>query len=77
MPIGTAADPFTGTFDGSYHTLSDLEVFDLVESDSVGLFGTAVGATIQKVRLRNSEVFGFENVGALRVPLEPDSPPRR
>ena len=37
-PIGTFADPFSGTFDGNGHTISNL-TFNLPTTDYVGLFG--------------------------------------
>ena len=64
-PVGSAATPFTGSFDGQGHTLSGLNI-QQAGSDNVGLFG-AVGqaGTIRDVGLVGGSVTGGTNVGAL------------
>lgn len=49
-PIGTQEFPYTGTFDGQRHTLSNL-VIDNGEESCTGLFGAVGGATIQNLTL--------------------------
>lgn len=67
-PIGTEAQPFTGTFDGNNKTIGGLYIDGT--ADYVGLFGcigkssTATG-TVQKVTLADSYVRGNENVGGI------------
>ncbi len=61
-PIGSVAEPFTGIFDGSNHSITNLEVTGT--SYRVGLFGQTVGATIKDLRVSgNVEGRGF--VGGL------------
>ncbi len=63
-PVGNAATPFTGTFDGRGHTLSDLHVSTSNAGD-VGLFGVVDGGTIRNVTLDDVVVSGTGDVGAV------------
>ncbi len=64
-PIGTSADPFTGTFEGLGHTISDLTIYRPTTS-YVGLIGKS-GKTgvIRDVGLIGGSVSGSGYVGAL------------
>ncbi|WP_076591420.1 GLUG motif-containing protein [Herminiimonas arsenitoxidans] len=59
-PIGT----FGGVFDGLGHVIRNLTINQSTQS-SVGLFGSAVGATIRNVGLVDGSVKGKDSVGAL------------
>ncbi len=64
-PIGTAATPFTGTFDGLGHTISNLTIISLW-TDYTGLFGYASATSqIRNVGLLGGSVTGFNFVGGL------------
>jgi filamentous hemagglutinin family protein len=64
-PIGTAATPFTGTFEGLGHTVSNFTIDRPMTSD-VGLIGkSGKGAVIQDVGLIGGSVSGSGYVGAL------------
>ena len=60
--IGTAAQPFTGRFDGQNHTISN---FTISGTDNVGFFGVIKGAKIQNLNLNNVNISGKEKVGGL------------
>ena len=60
--IGTAAQPFTGRFDGQNHTISNITVSG---TDNVGFFGVIRGATIRSLNLTNVTITGKEKVGGL------------
>ena len=60
--IGTAAQPFTGRFDGQNHTISNITVSG---TDNVGFFGVIKGAKIQNLNLKNVNISGQEKVGGL------------
>ncbi|TDG00236.1 S-layer homology domain-containing protein [Paenibacillus piri] len=64
-PIGTAAQPFKGTFDGNGHKITELTIHRATSSD-IGLFGSITGnAWIGNIGLENVDVEGDFNVGAL------------
>jgi trimeric autotransporter adhesin len=64
-PIGNAAAPFTGTFEGLGHTISDLTI-DRPATSDVGLIGkSGKAAAIRDVGLIGGSVSGSSNVGAL------------
>ncbi|MBQ3084275.1 MAG: family 78 glycoside hydrolase catalytic domain, partial [Clostridia bacterium] len=57
--IGGQAANFAGTYDGGHYTITDLAINftgNYVNSNGVGLFANANGATIRNVRLLNSTV---------------------
>ena len=60
--IGTVATPFTGTFNGDGHTISDLTM-DVNLSGGGGLFGVADGAVISNIGLIDCDVTQSNNIG--------------
>ncbi len=63
LPIGSTSRPFTGSLNGAGHVIYGLHI-NRPESDSVGLFGYAVGATIDSLGVGGS-VTGNDNVGLI------------
>ena len=65
LPIGTLANRFTGTFDGSGHTIFNLQINRDTGEDQ-GLFG-ALGsvATIRNIGLLNVKIEGRRHIGGL------------
>ena len=64
-PIGNSSTPFTGTFDGLGHTISNLTI-NLPTTSYVGLFGYAgTGAVIQDMGLLGGSVSGNSYTGEL------------
>lgn len=70
-PIGSAANPYTGVFDGAGHTVSGLTASITAaeyspENDSVpfGLFGQTQGATIKNLKMSNVEISGSAGSGS-------------
>ena len=69
-PIGNDSSPFTGTFDGSNHTITGLSINRSRENaDGTGLFGrSGSGAVIEHVSLADANVNNpdsKENIGGL------------
>ena len=62
-PIGTAANPFKGTFEGNGFTVSGIYIDNT--NDNQGLFGVASGGKIEKLGVVASYVKGNNNVGGL------------
>ncbi|MBO5762740.1 MAG: hypothetical protein J6R85_02625, partial [Lentisphaeria bacterium] len=62
-PIGTDAKPFSGTFDGGNHTISNLKITGY--NSNVGLFGFTTDGEIKNFTLTNADVSGRLNVGAV------------
>ena len=63
--IGTSfSSPFTGTFEGNGHVISNLTIARLFE-DHIGLFGYVWGGRIQNLGIENSNVIGGSSVGGL------------
>ncbi|SDG44391.1 VCBS repeat-containing protein [Bradyrhizobium sp. Rc2d] len=64
-PIGSASNPFIGTFDGQGHTITNLTVNSASDGDT-GLFAD-IGATgvVRNVGLTNENVGGFPYTGDL------------
>ena len=64
VPIGDAANPFTGSFSGGYHTISHLFIDST--ADDVGLFGV-IGATggVGDLYLTDASIKGGNYTGAL------------
>ena len=52
---GYATDAFAGTFDGDYHTISNLNISSS-SSNGVGFFGTVNGATIKNLNIDGTVV---------------------
>ncbi|CAN7228542.1 YDG domain-containing protein [Polaromonas sp. LjRoot131] len=64
-PIGYNSDPFSGSFDGQSHTISNLTINRPAE-DWVGLFGTlGASRTVANVGLTGASVAGSSHVGGL------------
>ena len=64
QPIGTTANPFTGTFDGDNHTISGLWVTS--NSNSAGLFGVASGnVKIKNLYMDNTDIAVTTDAGSL------------
>lgn len=59
-----ANEPFSGTFDGSGHSIAGLTI-DRPGEDGQGLFAFLEGGTVQDVSVENADVTGNESVGAL------------
>ena len=66
-PIGTAWEPFAGTFDGQGYEIKDLFIDRSDKWDwQIGLFGcTNNTATIKNVGVVNANIFGWWEVGSL------------
>ena len=67
-PIGTAAHPFRGVFDGQGHTIKNVRTYHDDNSDvddNVGLFGYTDGAVISNLILQNISLRGKSNVGVV------------
>ncbi|HOA79390.1 MAG TPA: hypothetical protein PKO39_08100, partial [Bacilli bacterium] len=62
--IGSASDPFTGTFNGNGYTVSNLYM-NLPEQERVGLFNAAVKAEIKNFHLKDAVVIGKAKVGSV------------
>ena len=62
--IGTAAHPFTGTFDGEGKTISNVTINN-ENGENVGFFNVIQGATIKNLNLKNVDITGKINVGGL------------
>ena len=60
--VGTAADPFKGTFDGKGHTITGLNI-STNENDYVGLIGMLDGGTVKNVKFASVSVSGKNDVG--------------
>ncbi|HAZ61538.1 MAG TPA: hypothetical protein DCY89_08200, partial [Gammaproteobacteria bacterium] len=63
-PVGSATGPFTGSLDGAGFTIRDL-VIDRPGEDQVGLIGTASGAFVSRLTLRDARMTGRDLVGAI------------
>ena len=64
-PIGTTANPFTGTFDGLGHSILNLVIKRPLVSQ-VGLFGaTGASAAVRNIGLSAGSVSGLSEVGGL------------
>ena len=64
VPVGTADNPYAGTFTGNGHALSSVYINDASASYQ-GVFGYTDGATISGVVLANAYCNGDENVGGI------------
>ena len=60
-PIGTASNPFKGSFDGDYHTISNLQITG--SNSYVGLFGYTTNGEIKNLIINNAKVSGYVGVG--------------
>lgn len=68
MPIGTAANPFRGTYigasDGKIHTISNLWATTR-EMNGVGFFGYLLDAKIDSLNISNAKIMGDVAVGVI------------
>ena len=60
--VGTAADPFKGTFDGKGHTITGLNI-STNGNDYMGFIGMLDGGTVKDVKFANVFVTGKNDVG--------------
>ncbi|MBT3982298.1 MAG: hypothetical protein HOE90_13150 [Bacteriovoracaceae bacterium] len=65
IPIGSSANPFTGTFVGNDHTIYDFSFNYAPTSNGAGFFGQVSGAGIYYLNLSNVDIFGNNEVGGL------------
>lgn len=64
-PIGVDANaPFSGTFNGKSHVISNL-IVEMPSTSFVGLFGRCIKATLLNIKLQNTLVRGEDGVGSL------------
>ncbi len=63
IPIGNSAAPFTGTYDGNYHYISGLYLYDKI--DTAGFFGYTNGAQIKNLGVPDATVYVDYYAGAL------------
>lgn len=63
-PIGTRNTVFQGAYNGNGYTITGLTITG-TDTDNKGLFGYASGATLTGIHLRDVNVSGYYNVGAL------------
>ena len=63
-PIGTASEPFQGTFDGANHNISNLYI-NLPEQADVGLFASGAASTFKNFTIVNANVVGYEDVAVV------------
>jgi len=61
-PIGTATNPFMGTFNGNEHTIKGLKI-NRPTQDYIGLFGSVTDATITELYVEATTVKGNDRVG--------------
>ena len=64
QPIGTAVDPFAGTFDGQVYEVRDLFVIR-PDEDYVGLFGVIQGGGVANIGVVDVNVTGYDYIGGL------------
>ena len=64
IPIGTKANPFSGTFDGNGYGISGLSINDN-NLDNAGLFGYVQSGTIQNVAIEGTSIGAKNYVGGL------------
>jgi hypothetical protein len=64
--IGTTDQPFTGTFDGGGHIVSNVQV-SLPNAADVGFFGNVLGvaAEVRNLNITGASISGQQNVGIL------------
>ncbi|MEA4971434.1 MAG: MBG domain-containing protein [Candidatus Pelethousia sp.] len=64
VPIGTAANPFKGSFDGNNKNIDGLFINDS-GLENVGLFGSIEGGTIENLILSDAYVLGLSEIGGI------------
>ena len=63
-PIGTGDNPFSGTFDGNGHIISNMYI-NRPNDDNNGLFGFAINSYIKNIGIINSIILGSYGTGAI------------
>ncbi len=63
-PIGTETNPFSGTFEGGNHKISNLKV-NTPDTGYAGLFGRVASGAVKDLNIENAAVNGYNNVGVL------------
>ena len=63
-PIGNSTHRYSGIFDGNGYTVSGL-YFEEGDTDDIGLFGYASGATIQNVGVEDSYFKAYKYIGGI------------
>lgn len=64
-PVGDIATPFTGSFDGRGHCISNASM-DLIDHSNLGLFGyLSPGSLIRNLGVENIHFLGNDHVGGL------------
>ena len=63
-PIGTASNPFRGSFDGGVHKITGLYI-NTQSISEVGLFGAVIGGRVMKLNVDESTVRGAKYTGAV------------
>lgn len=63
-PIGSWDTPFSGTFDGQNYTIYNLYINEPTKEE-VGLFGTAMSATIKGINVHNVNILGYSQIGTI------------
>ncbi|MFW6141395.1 MAG: GLUG motif-containing protein [Candidatus Saliniplasma sp.] len=65
MPIGTSSTPFSGSFDGKGHTISNLYIYRPM-TNYIGLLGSiSTGGFVSNLTLDDNEITGYDYTGAL------------
>jgi len=66
FPIGTQTNPYTGTFDGQKHKISNLQLINASAPTSYGMFNTGANVTLKNFWLDSScAIQGTEEVGLI------------
>lgn len=63
-PIGNSENPFTGSYNGFGHTISNLTI-NRPTQDSIGLFGVTDNAQIQNIKIDSLDITGNDYVGGI------------
>ncbi len=63
-PIGSESQKFNGSFDGNGYTLNNL-IINLPFTNHIGLFGYTSNDTLKNIMLKNVNINGYSNVGAV------------
>ncbi len=65
-PIGSETHPFMGHFNGQNHYIIDYKVGNSTSSGTnCGLFGYAIDATLENIKVKGAKVQGKKNVGVI------------
>ena len=68
-PISGSGNRFSGTFDGCGYTISGIRIYKAGNDDSndcyLGLFGKIIKGTVKNVRLSDTRITGFRDVGGI------------